>query len=90
MLTKFEVTNFKNFDKKLTLDFKNTNGYQFNTECVENNTVKKALVYGHNGIGKSNLGLAVFDIVSHLTDKTHRPGEYKTGNIIPAIFTGTR
>ncbi|MFT5730233.1 MAG: AAA15 family ATPase/GTPase [Desulforhopalus sp.] len=77
MLTKFEVTNFKSFDKKITLDFKNTNGYQFNAECVENNIVKKALVYGHNGIGKSNLGLAIFDIVSHLTDKNHRPEEYK-------------
>ena len=26
------------------------------------------MIYGRNGIGKSNLGLALFDIVGHLTD----------------------
>ncbi|MFM8342102.1 MAG: hypothetical protein ACKN9F_07780, partial [Methylomonas sp.] len=42
--------------------------YEFNPECVENGIVKKGLIYGPNGCGKSNLGLAVFDLISHLTD----------------------
>ena len=28
-----------------------------------------AVVYGHNGSGKSNLGLAIFDLIIHLTDR---------------------
>lgn len=78
MLTKFEVENFKNFEKKLTLNFKNTNGYQFNLDCIQGGTVKKALIYGHNGIGKSNLGFALFDIISHSTDKQNSPHNYKS------------
>src|SRR5690606_8722440 len=32
-------------------------------------------VYGHNGVGKSNLGLAIFDVIGHLTDgKKHDAG----------------
>ena len=31
-----------------------------------------ALIYGHNGVGKSNLGLAIFDIIGHLTDKNEK------------------
>ena len=76
MLTKFEVTNFKNFDKKLTLDFTDTNAYEFNQECVIKGIVNKALIYGHNGTGKSNLGFAIFDLISHLTDKESSALEY--------------
>lgn len=76
MLTKFEVTNFKNFDEKLTFDLTNTNSYEFNKECVLNGVINKALVYGHNGIGKSNLGFAIFDLISHLTDKNPSSQSY--------------
>ncbi len=69
MLTKFEVTNFKNFREKLVFDLTNTNMYEFNQDCVVNGIVNKGMIYGHNGTGKSNLGLAIFDIVSHLTDR---------------------
>jgi len=69
MLTKFEVTNFKNFNQKCSLDFTKTNGYAFNKKCVVNGVVNTALIYGTNAIGKSNLGFAIFDLVSHLTDK---------------------
>ena len=68
MLTKFSVSNFKSFNSKFTFDLQNTNGYTFNKESVKNNTINNALVYGHNGVGKSNLGLAIFDIIGHLTD----------------------
>lgn len=69
MLTKFKVTNFKNFGETFTFDLTKTSGYEFNKQCIENGIVKKAIIYGHNGTGKSNLGFALFDIISHLTDK---------------------
>jgi hypothetical protein len=69
MLTNFEVTNFKGFQKTLSWDLSNTNGYHFNEECISDGIVNKALIYGHNGEGKSNLGFAIFDLVYHLTDK---------------------
>jgi AAA15 family ATPase/GTPase len=31
------------------------------------------LIYGYNGVGKSNLGLAIMDIIIHLTDKERTP-----------------
>jgi len=77
MITKFSVSNFKNFKNKLTFDLNKSKNYEFNTNCVDNGTIKKALIYGHNGVGKSNLGFAMFDIVSHLTDKTASKEIYK-------------
>lgn len=77
MLTRFEVANFKNFDEKITLDLTDTNMYLFNKDCVKEGVVNKALVYGHNGVGKSNLGFAIFDIISHLTDKNSAAECYK-------------
>ncbi len=77
MLTKFEVKNFKNFKDNFVFDFTKTKNYNFNKECVKNGIVNKAIIYGHNGVGKSNLGFAIFDIVSHLTDKFKSPLYYK-------------
>ncbi|MHB1350039.1 MAG: AAA family ATPase [Desulfobulbaceae bacterium] len=76
MLTKFEVINFKNFEEKLTFDLTKSKSYEFNSECVVNGIVNKALIYGHNGCGKSNLGFAIFDIIEHLTDKFSNPDGY--------------
>ena len=36
---------------------------------IENGCVTKGIVYGINSCGKSNLGLAIFDIITHLTEK---------------------
>lgn len=69
MITKFSVSNFKGFDKEFTFDLQQINGYAFNKESIKNGVVNNALVYGHNGVGKTNLGLAMFDIIGHLTDK---------------------
>ena len=76
MLTKFSVENFKNFNEKFTLDLTKTSGYEFNKQCVENGVIKKAIIYGHNGTGKSNLGFAIFDLVSHLTDRNNGAVSY--------------
>jgi AAA15 family ATPase/GTPase len=69
MLRKFKVSNFKNFEKEFVFDLTETNGYAFNKECIKDGTANCALVYGRNGVGKSNLALAIFDIIGHLTDK---------------------
>jgi len=69
MLTKIEVENFKCFNEKFVFDLSQTNSFNFNKECVKDGIVNKALIYGYNGVGKSNLALAIFDIVSHISDK---------------------
>ena len=77
MLRKFRVSNFKSFEENFELDLTEINGYEFNKECIKNGTVNNAIVYGHNGVGKSNLGLAVFDIIEHLTDKNREEFRYR-------------
>lgn len=68
MLEKFEVLNFKSFKDKLSFDLGSCSKYEYNTEAVNEGIVQKAIVYGRNGSGKSNLGLAIFDIVKNVTD----------------------
>lgn len=69
MLKSFSVSNFKCFEKEMLFDLTSSNGYTFNPSCIKNGVVNNCLIYGHNGCGKSNLGLAIFDIIGHLTDK---------------------
>lgn len=76
MLKKFKVSNFKCFEKDFVLDLSETNGYTFNSNCIKNGIVNCALVFGYNGMGKSNLGLAIFDIIEHLTDKKRDETQY--------------
>lgn len=73
MLSKFCVKGFRNFSEKVELDLSKTCNYEFNTEAVTNGIVSKGIIYGFNGCGKSNLGRALFDLVSHLTDKLCQP-----------------
>ena len=68
MLKRFEVENFKGFNDKIVFDL-TAREYSFNPLLVNNGIVNKAIIYGKNGIGKSSLGIALFDIVRHLTDK---------------------
>jgi hypothetical protein len=69
MLKKFSVENFKGFKDKLTLNIGLPSNYSFNSDAIENNCVTKGIIYGINSCGKSNLGLAIFDIITHLTEK---------------------
>lgn len=69
MLIKFSVENYKNFKDSITLDFTETHDYKFNPKSVKNGLLSKVVIYGPNASGKSNLGLALFDIVGLLTDK---------------------
>ena len=69
MLKKFSVENFKGFKDRITFDIGAPSNYSFNSEIIENGCVTKGIVYGINSCGKSNLGLAIFDIITHLTEK---------------------
>ena len=77
MLKHFEVENFRGFKDRLVFDL-TARDYDFNKELVHDGVVNKGIIYGKNGIGKSNLGVALFDIVWHLTDKEKMPSIYVT------------
>ena len=77
MLRKFSVSNFKCFKDKFEFDLSSAKNYTFNTDCVKNGIVNCSIVYGYNGSGKSNLGLAIFDIIEHLTDNNRQEFPYK-------------
>ena len=83
MLTKFQVKNFKKFNDNLVFDLSKKGDYDFNEEVIRNNNINFALIYGSNGSGKSNLGLAIFDILFHITDYSmpnHLYQDYLYGN----------
>jgi AAA15 family ATPase/GTPase len=68
MLNKFEVKGFKNFKDRFILDLSKKKNYEFNTHLLYNDTIRSGVIFGKNSSGKSNLGLALFDIINHLTD----------------------
>lgn len=76
MLKLFEVSGFKNFKDTFSLDFSDIRDYQFNPQCITRETLSKIIIYGKNAVGKTNYGLALFDIVSHLSSKNVTPGLY--------------
>lgn len=76
MLIRFKVENYKNFKEPIVLDFSNVYDYKFNNQCIKDELLTKVVIYGVNGIGKSNFGLALFDIVYFLTDKNTNQSQY--------------
>lgn len=76
MLLKFSVQNFRGFKDRLEWDLSHPNHYDFNTHAIKNGIVKNGIIYGPNGSGKSNFGLAVFDLVNHLTQKAKKSDYY--------------
>lgn len=74
MLLEFRVDYFKNFMQGLSFKLGDNSKddsakYDYNQNVITDGIVNTAIIYGINGSGKTNLGLALFDIVSHLTDK---------------------
>ncbi len=67
MLNKFSVKNFRNFSDWLTFDL-SSQQYEFNSHVVHGGSVLHGMIYGPNGGGKSNLGLAMVDPILHLID----------------------
>ena len=78
MLKKFAVKNFKAFKEPVELNLGSPCNYDFNVEAVNQREkiISKAIIYGFNGCGKSVLGLAIFDIITHLTDKEKGSNDY--------------
>lgn len=76
MLKSVSVSNFKAFEEKVTLDFSSLGNYDFNKDAVKNGIVKTSIMYGKNAGGKSSFALAIFDIVSNLTDNFRNPTKY--------------
>lgn len=77
MLTKFAVRNYRGFKEKIVWDLSNPSNYSFNAIAIKDGVVKNGIVYGPNGSGKTNLSLALFDIVNHLTQKFKKLDYYK-------------
>ena len=70
MLKYFSVKNYKNFENEISINFSQVGGYKFNEDCLSNNLLSKVLIYGRNATGKSNLGLALFDITKNLSSRS--------------------
>ena len=68
MLKIFQVENYRGFKNTLLWDLSDTRDYGFRKKLVDNKIVKKSVVFGRNGSGKSSLCTAVVDITAHLLD----------------------
>lgn len=77
MITRFAVKNYRGFADKIAWDLSNPSSYSFNTNAIKDGVVKNGIIYGPNGSGKTNLGMAMFDIVNHLTQKFKKADYYK-------------
>lgn len=76
MLAKFAVKNFRGFKEKIELDLTKHSNYNFNLYAIKDGIIKNGIIYGPNGSGKTNLGLSIFDIVYHLSQKWKEPNYY--------------
>lgn len=84
MLTKFSVKNYRGFSDRIEWDLSNPSSYAFNLYAIKDGIVKNGIIYGPNGSGKTNIGLALFDIVNHLTQKFKKADYYNN-----FVFAGT-
>ena len=62
MLKLFEVNGFKNFQNPIVLNLTDVRDYKFNRDYVNDGLISKLIIYGKNAVGKSNFGLALFDL----------------------------
>ena len=76
MLAKFSVKNFRGFKDRIEWDLTRHNNYGFSTYAIKDDIIKNGIIYGPNGSGKTNFGLAIFDIVNHLTQKWKKSDYY--------------
>lgn len=63
MLKSFSVSGVRNFNEKVTLNLSETREYRFNESNITNGIISNALIIGRNASGKTNLGVALGDIV---------------------------
>ena len=72
MLAEFEVRNYRNFRDRLKFSLESEKNYEFNPEAIHNGIIKDSVIIGYNASGKTNLGFAIMDIVTHITDKSEK------------------
>lgn len=77
MLAKFAVKNFRGFKDRIEIDLTRHSNYTFNAFAIKDGIVKNGIIYGPNGSGKTNFGLAIFDIVNHLSQKWKKLDYYQ-------------
>ena len=77
MLIKFSVKNFRGFAERIEWNLSQPSNYSFNTYAIRDGVIKNGIIYGPNGSGKTNLSVALFDIVNHLTQKFKKPEYYQ-------------
>jgi len=82
MLVKFAVKNYRGFAERIEFDLTKPRSYDFNNFAIKDGIIKNGIIYGANGSGKSNLGLALFDIENHLSAKWKKADYF--GNYIYA------
>ena len=68
MLKRFAVEGYRGFKEPVVMDLSKVRNYTFHPEYIQNGLVSKCMIVGRNGCGKTNFGLALFDIVGVLTD----------------------
>ncbi|EGR2468624.1 ATP-binding protein [Vibrio cholerae] len=78
MITKFAVKNFRGFQDWTIFNLTTDKKYEFNEGAISDNVVKHSMIYGENGEGKTNLGMAMLEIISHLSQ---RKVKYPTFNV---------
>ena len=71
LLSGFSVKNYRNFIEEVVFQFDELENYPFGLQAVRDQFIKTCLLYGKNGSGKTNIGHALMDITSHLTDKSN-------------------
>ena len=76
MLAKFAVKNFRGFKERIEIDLTRHSNYTFNSFAIKDGIIKNGILYGPNGSGKTNFGLAIFDIVNHLSQKWKKQDYY--------------
>ena len=89
MLKKFSVTNYRGFADRIVLDLSQPSNYSFSQYAVSDGIVKNGIIYGPNGVGKSNLGLAIFDIEYHLAPLKAKKADYYSNYINAGKSGGT-
>jgi SMC domain protein len=76
MLVKFAVKNYRGFAERIEWDLSHPSNYEFNSFAIKEGIIKNGIIYGPNGSGKTNFGLALFDMENHLSQKWKKPDYY--------------
>ncbi len=75
ILLRFSVSGYRGFRDPIDIDFTDKKNYQFGKECVRGEVLDKIVIVGGNGVGKTNFGYALVDIITTVTGFTRDIGQ---------------